>query len=199
MFPGLTIFMVFILYYAFRRHQIEHKEEERKSEFWSRENRASNTRRMDISNLDYISVPLDSFPIGQYPNEELSFCEEQLKTLSQKRIFNLTGVSNTEIMLTYGAGNLVELGSYDDNFTELVRVIAQYGELLASQNHINEAVTVLEFGIKIQSDITSNYVLLAELYQQKGDGKKIRSLIETAKILNSLSKDVILEKLEVML
>lgn len=199
MFPGLTIFMVFILYYAFRRHQIEHKEEERKSEFWSRENRASNTRRMDISNLDYISVPLDSFPIGQYSNEELAFCEEHLKTLSQKRIFNLTGVSNTEIMLTYGAGNLVELGSYDDNFTELVRVISQYGELLASQNHINEAVTVLEFGIKIQSDITSNYVLLAELYQQKGDGKKIRSLIETAKILNSLSKDVILEKLEVML
>lgn len=191
--------MIFIVYYAFRRHQVERKEEERQSEFWSRENRASNTRRMDISNLDYISIPLDSFPIGQFQEEELASCEEELKILSQKRIFNLTGLSNTEVMLTYGAGNLMELGSYDDNFTQLVRIIAKYGELLASLGHSDEAVAVLEFGIKIQSDVTSNYVLLAELYQQMGEGKKIRSLIETAKILNSLSKDVILEKLEAML
>ena len=36
LFPGLTIFMVFILYYAFRRRQIERRETERETEFWSR-------------------------------------------------------------------------------------------------------------------------------------------------------------------
>ena len=99
-------------------------------------------------------------------------------------------------MLTYGAGNLDTLSSYDENYTQLVRTIADYGEALASHSYTEDAITVLEYGIKIRSDVTSNYTLLASLYQETGEGRKIRSLLETAKILNSLSKDVILEKLE---
>ena len=53
LFPFLTIFIVFLLYYAFRRHQITQRENKRASEFWSKENRALNTKRKDISNQLY--------------------------------------------------------------------------------------------------------------------------------------------------
>lgn len=196
LFPGLTIFMVFILYYAFRRRQIERRETERETEFWSRENRALNTRSKDLSNLEYITVPLETFPMGLHSEEDLIPFEEKLQQLSQEKIYNLTGISNTDLMLTYGAGNLDTLSSYDENYTQLVRTIADYGEALASHSYTEDAITVLEYGIKIRSDVISNYTLLASLYQETGEDRKIRSLLETAKILNSLSKDVILEKLE---
>ena len=198
LFPFLTIFIVFLLYYAFRRHQITQRENKRASEFWSKENRALNTKRKDISNLNYITVPLDTFPIGKYLDDILRPFEETLTSLADKKIYNLTGISNTDLMLTYGAANLEALSACDENYTELVRAIAGYGEALASLSHTQDAITVLEYGIKIRSDVTSNYTLLASLYQETGDGRKIRSLIETAKILNSLSKDVILEKLNAM-
>ena len=157
---------------------------------------ALNTRSKDLSNLEYITVPLETFPMGLHSEEDLIPFEEKLQQLSQEKIYNLTGISNTDLMLTYGAGNLDTLSSYDENYTQLVRTIADYGEALASHSYTEDAITVLEYGIKIRSDVTSNYTLLASLYQETGEGRKIRSLLETAKILNSLSKDVILEKLE---
>lgn len=199
MFPILTIFLIFLLYYAYQRNKMSKKEAQRESDFWNRENQANSTPKKDIGHLNYITIPLEDFPIGRYPLDPLKELESELTDLADKKILNLTGISNTDLKLQYGAANIEALSSYDENFTRLARLITDYAKILADNSHTQDAIRVLEFGVKIQSDITQNYVLLASLYRETGEGAKIRSLIEASKLLNSLSKDTIQRKLNDML
>lgn len=195
MFPILTLFIIFLLFYAYKRNQFSKQEAAKESAFWERENQANATRKKDIEHLDYITIPLEDFSIGTHPEQQLLELEEQLTALSVKKILNLTGISNTDLKLQYGAANLERLGSFDDNFTALVRLLTDYAAALHELSYDEDAIHVLEFGVKIKSDVTQNYVLLAQLYQEKGEEVKIRSLIEAAGILNSLSKETIQKKL----
>lgn len=199
MFPVLTLFLIFILYYAYRRSQISKIEAEKETAFWNREQEANTTLKKDIEHLNYITIPLEDFPIGQYPAEDLLEIESELTALAGEKILNLTGISNTDLKLQYGVANLEILSAYDENFTKLVRLLVDYAQILADDSHTEDAVRVLEFGVKIQSDVTQNYLLLAQLYQSRGESVRIRSLIEAAGLLNSLSKDTIQKKLNAML
>lgn len=199
MFPILTVFIVFLLFYAYKRSQIAKEDAEKATAFWELENQANSTRKKDIDNLSYIQIPLEDFPIGKDPSEARASLEEELLSLSRERILNLTGLSNTELKLQYGAANLDALSSYDNNYTRLVRLLTDYAKTLIEDSCFDDAVTVLEFGVKIRSDVTENYLLLARLYQDRGEEHRIRSLIESAGLLNSLSRDVIQKKLNEML
>ena len=60
----------------------------------------------------------------------------------------------------------------------------------------DEALSFLEYGIKIQTDVSTNYTLLADYYKSEGTPEKIDTLISRAEQLNSLMKDSILSKLK---
>ena len=60
----------------------------------------------------------------------------------------------------------------------------------------DECIAVLESGIDILTDISSNYKLLAELYQKRNEPEKIEHLRETARTLDSLNKNKILKLLD---
>ncbi|MCI8326407.1 MAG: hypothetical protein HFI37_01360 [Lachnospiraceae bacterium] len=196
MFPILTVFIIFLLYYAYKRNQLSKQESEKDSSFWERENKANTTLRKDIEHLDYIQIPLDTFPMNRYPSKQRDELEKELTALSKEKILNLTGISNTDLKLKYGVANLEQLSACDDNFARLVRLLTDYASTLIEDSHSDDAIPVLEFGVKIKSDVTSNYVMLAELYLEKGEAHRIRSLIETAGLLNSLSKNTIQKKLK---
>ena len=70
---------------------------------------------------------------------------------------------------------------------------------LIELGHTNEARTILEYGISIGSDLSQNYLLLAEIYQSSGDTEQIRKLLSSAEQLDSLMKRSIVEKLTAML
>jgi hypothetical protein len=195
LFPILTIFLILIVVFAIRRNIVSQKEQEQKENFWQTEARAGKTRKQDISNLDYIKIPLENLPLHVQNDTILENCEQTLQELSEKKILNLTGISNTDLKLTYGAANLTELSEYDQNFTTLARCLNSYGCRLAELNFTTEAVTVLEFAVSCKTDITTSYTTLSDLYLKTGQPEKIRSLITTAASLNSLSRTTILEKL----
>ena len=199
MFPVVLVtFILFLAYYAYRRKQIDKLNPQKESDFWKRERDANSTRRQDITNLNYIQIPVDTFPIGAYPKEGYDEIEQELLALSEKEILNLTGISNTDLKLQYGVSNLAALSDCDERFTTLVRLLTDYARGLAEHTHTDDAIRVLEFGVSIQSDVTENYTLLASLYKETGREHEISSLIERADSLNSLSKDVIRKKLKTM-
>lgn len=195
----LIAFILFLVYYAYRRKEMDKVNDQKESDFWKRENDANSTRKQDITNLNYIHIPIDTFPIGAYPDEGYKEMEQELLALSGQKILNLTGISNTDLKLQYGVSNLAVLSDCDERFTSLVRLLTDYAKGLAEHAHKDDAICILEFGVSIQSDVTENYTLLAELYQEKGEASKISALIESAGSLNSLSKDVIQKKLREML
>ena len=173
------IILIIILQFAIKRSSRNHKS--RNQQFLERESRANQVRRKDISNLNYISIP-DNLPLINSGNETfnqlLSNNSGMMRSyntitgLKDKKILNLTGISNTELKLSYA---------------------------LIVNNDTADALSFLEYGISIGSDISSNYIDLAIIYAATDRFDDIRKLKEKAGMLKSLSRDNIIEQLNNML
>jgi tetratricopeptide (TPR) repeat protein len=193
--PILTIFIfVFIIILTLRLRKNSQIQEETEERFWERERQANSTRKSDISGLDYITIPSELIP-----GDASSPAAQQLRELSGKNILNLTGLSNTDLKLQYGVANLEILSEYDANFTELVNALAAYGKELYDSKRIPEAKALLEYAVSIHADSGVIYTTLADIYQSGGETEKIKSLVDSAGELNTLSRDSIINKLSVYL
>ncbi|MDD5900949.1 MAG: hypothetical protein PUC73_08690 [Lachnospiraceae bacterium] len=206
---GLTLIIIVFLSFSKSREKNAKKSSE---EFWQREHASMLVPRKDISSLNYITIPYAALPFcywtpgGDAPaqltadvspdSEELAAAEYTLCTLAESRIVNLTGISNTELRLTYGTANLEPLTVYDQNFTVLIRTLQKWGALLASAERKADAVTVLSYAVSIGSDIAGTYALLARLYKEQGELSKIEELKVSAESLTTLMKPSILQDLE---
>ncbi len=188
--------MIFVVVVSYKRRKADRSRKKTELDFWERENTANATRKQDISNLDYVDFTGVSLPFALFPDGTLKQCEEQVKKLKDEKILNLTGISNTDLKLTYGAANLPSLTQYDQNFTLLVRTLNTWGHRLEELGYAPEAISVLEFAVAAGSDIKATYQLLAKLYQQQGESGKIEGLRKAASGLNSLMKEPILGMLK---
>ena len=171
------------------------KEEEEK--FWDREREANSTRRKSLDDLAYITIPYDRLPItGEVGNPVIMECEAFMLSLKDAKIVNLNGISNTDLKLRYGVANLTDLSEYDQNYTEMIRTLADWGEELQKLDRTEEAVKVLEFGISCHTDIRKNFLILADIYEAEKKYDDIERLIEEAEKLTSLTRDGILTELK---
>lgn len=191
----LTLFLIFLGWAAIKRRQASAQEKEIREAFWKKEEDANTTRRMDISQLPYIAIPYDRLPFQLIDSPEIQEQELILKQLSEKNILNLSGTSNTDIKLMYGAANLAALTEYDENFTTMCIALNQWGNLLYSMDKPEDARKVLEFAIASGSDISASYLTLATIYQSSHLTHLIPELIRQAEGLNTLSKKTIILKL----
>lgn len=192
-FLGLFIIICSILSLLRKKHT--KRQNNISDKFWEKERKANQTRRQDISDLPYITIPLEKFPIGILENDTIKECENILSELSEKRILNLGTQTNTDLKLAYGSANLNSLTEYEQNFTTLCQTLVTYASALLSEEQPSSAQTVLEYGISIGSDVSQNFLLLADIYKSQGAVGKIEELIVTAEQLDSLMKHSILEKL----
>lgn len=189
----LTILLVLWIHYQKRR--TDRISSQKTEAFWEREQQANLTRKKDISNLDYITVPLNSLPFPETDREDISDIQQHLYRLSSGKIVNFTGLSNTDLKLMYGAPNINLLMEYDKNYLELVRSLYRYGKLLYDSGRKDEAATVLEFALSIKTDISANYTLLATIYKEKNEIDRINSVISRAEELSSMTKKALLSNL----
>lgn len=195
---SILIILIWIGIFHLKQNRVSLTEEQRTREFWNRERKANEVRRQDISNLPYIQVPVDSLPLSLSDNAQIQEFQTVIEQLSDKKILNLTGISNTELKLQYGPSNLETLTEYDSNFTTLVRTISNWGQCLYELGQITEARTVLEYGISCKTDIKNNYILLAKIYKDSHETSKITDLIATAESLNTLMKSSIISSLQAL-
>lgn len=191
---GWTI--IFIVVVSYKRMKAAHRNQVAENTFWKRENQANRTRKQDISHLDYVDFSGVSLPFALFSDDLLKECENQVLALKDRKILNLTGISNTDLKLKYGPANLPLLTQYDQNFTLLVRSLNTWGQRLNELSHPEEAICVLDFAVSIGSDIKATWQLLAKLYADRGELTKIRELKASAATLNSLMKTPILNMLD---
>lgn len=164
--------------------------------FWDKEREANLTRRKDISNLPYITIPYESLPLDALPDsEEYRSAVQQLQSLSGKQILDLSGQTNTDLKLAYGAANLPILMECDQNYLVLIRTLSRMAGLLSDAGKEDAAETVLCFAIDAGSTIRSDYEQLAVIYGQRRDYRKLDALIAQAERLNFPTKASLLASL----
>lgn len=168
------IILLVILQLALRKNT--RKENDKLKQFLDREAKANTTRKKDISNLDYITIP-DTLPFIKTNNIEIIRNQDTIRSLMDKKIVNLSDMSNTDLKLKYGVGNLQALSEYDENYTILMRSVNSLGTLLLDNGFEKEGVEFLEFGISCITDISQNYIVLAKYYAEHGMKDKIDGLI----------------------
>ena len=183
--PLLTIFFIFVLFLAFRYRFISSKQKEGEDAFFRREAEANTTIRTDIdlNSLDYITIPMDKFPSDSNGNEEMATALAELQALSDKRILNLTKMTNTDLKITYGRNHLDEMQEIGENYVALSMLIVKIAELLYADGDYSGASKILEYGIATKTDINKNYMLLADCYNMLGSPRQLVTLREQVPLM----------------
>ena len=199
MFPILGIVLVGMIALALRYRYLNKKMDNVNEAFYERERKANATPKKDISNLTYIKVPLEKFPIGQIEDEEIKVIEDKLVALSEKDILNLVGKTNTDLKEEYGVPNFDKMQEVGENFNELTVTLVEYANELMLRNMLDEAISVLEYGIAIKTDVSKNYTLLGDCYKQKNQPRKIKVLREQAERYDGIMRESIIRHLDELL
>lgn len=193
----LSSLILFCLIIAYNNRRHSKMVEKQQKEYWARENKANSTRKKPLDNLPYITIPLETLPINTLPeNPKVQEIVELLKNLSDVKIVNLTGYTNTDLKLEYGTANITCLSEYDANYTLLARTLQEWAEILCKAGCISDAGTVLEFAVSTNTDISHTYYLLADIYDVNGDQAKKAALIANADNIRSFLKPTIVRTLQ---
>ena len=219
LFLSSLISFCLLIFLLNKRHS--KMEKSMKEAFWKREEEANHTRRKSLDNLPYITIPLEELPLACHitgdaaavrntgdaatvrntddaaANETISGeCKEILRSLSTRKIVNLTGYTNTDLKLSYGTANITCLTEYDQNYTLLVSTLQKWAEVLYRGGAKKECRQVLEYAVSIGTDVSHTNIHLADMYDEEGESDLKYSLIEKASGLSSLSSKVIVRTLQ---
>lgn len=193
----LSSLIVFCLLIAYENRKHRKMEEKFEKDFWDRENRANSTRKKPLDKLEYITIPFDRLPMDVLKDDpSVSEYHTLLATLASQKIVNLTGLTNTDLKLEYGAANITCLSEYDQNYTLLARTLQEWAEKLYTEGFESDAGIILEFAVSTKTDVSHSYYLLADIYDRRGEAEKKVALIETAGLLRSPMKNAIVRTLQ---
>lgn len=162
MFLFIIIFIIFIIVFRYYSHKHTVHQEQVIQDFWNQERKANNTRKMNIDNLEYITLSPELIP-GTIHTEE----EKILSDLVSKKMLDLTGYTNTDLKLKYGPANLEELSNYEQNYVTMIRQLPVYARQLFDAGYTEEARNLLEFGNSLENNSGSIYSTFKELYQSQ--------------------------------
>lgn len=151
MLPFFTLTVIFVLILAYYIRKSDRAQEDIERSFWEREQRANSTRRQDITNLSYINIPIEKIPQNLHTETE-----QELVELCQKKMINLTDMTNTDLKLEYGAANLDVLTEYESNYVRLIHVLPAYCKELEESGQGLAAKELLELGI--EEGVTSHEI-----------------------------------------
>lgn len=191
----LCLVLIFVLWLNYEINKTNRLENKNREKFWEKEARANKTRKTDISDLDYITIPVDKLPTDDHSDPAIKSYRDTIVSHSNKKILNLSGFSNTDLKLEYGAANLGLLSEYDNNFIIMVTNLNKWAERLYNIGYPDEAAAVLETAVECRSDTHKTYELLARIYSEQGMKDKIASLIEKIGSVPVRDKESLLKKI----
>lgn len=195
LFVNFSILIIFVLWLQYEIRKNTRLSKKSSELFWEREKQANLSRKAEISGLDYITIPVDRLPMADHVDDTINSYRDTILNLSSKKIVNLTGLTNTDLKLKYGAANINLLSEYDSNYTVLVSILHKWGERLYHHGDKEDAAAVLEFSVMCLTDVKKTYLLLAGIYMEQHDPVKIDPLLEILPFTKISRKDVLAEEL----
>jgi len=194
--PSITI-LILVLNYNIRKNK--NKDKQSVGSYLSREDRANSSRRKDLSDLPYIEVPLNTLPLDITLNDEkkqlqISNYIKEIRSLSEQKMLNLIGVSNTDLKEQYGPANLEILTVYDQNYSRYLRDLHLLADCIYEEFPA-EAVAIWEYCLSIGTDISGTYINLGQYYLSKQDKESFMKLYDYIPVADSISGKTIINKL----
>lgn len=153
-------------------------------EFWDRERESYRAPERSTEDLDFIRVP-ENLPIHISTDDpQIKEYQETLENLTKKDIINLSGISNTDIRMSYGKNNMEELSKADQRYIVLCRSLNNLSAAYMEQEHMTEAEELLEYALSIGCDISSCWTNLGRCYLLREDRDSLQKLLSRAEALS---------------
>ncbi len=178
---GCIMILIFLLRYEIKKNT--KSKTQTIQEFLQRELEANTARKQDISGLACQTIDLSFLPDLSHvpdPDKEIAAVLAALKRLEGKQFLNLSGISNTDLKLTYGVANFPFLSECDANFTTFMRKLYDLGFRLNEADAQEAAVCVLEYAVGAGTDVGLTYRLLGSLYAVRGESDALMALCQKA-------------------
>lgn len=190
--------LLWVLHHNLRKNNSSDKQTV--GDYLNRETAANATRRKDLTELPYVTVPFDMLPFDITLNDEkkqlkIAEYKKEIQNLSSEHMLNLIGISNTELKELYGPANLELLTIYDQNYSRYIRTLQAFSECIYEE-YPEKAVSIMEYCIAIGTDISGTYALLGRYYLEHHDKERFLSLYDKIPVKDSVSGKVILNKLD---
>ncbi len=191
----VTIFQTFLK----RSDRIDKRAKE---EFLKREREANFSRAREIEDNRFIKVDINSFPIMQNAQtEEEKYAYKLQQAVIQRASLKMAHFdeSNLELKKMYGASNLEFIIQYEENYTEFLRKLSSWANALVDANKKEDAIKVLEQGIKLGLDYTKSVILLANLYKEKNDITSLNNLYNLVVKSQSITMNKVIKHIKNLL
>ncbi len=196
-FPILLSVIMFILVLQYAIRKARHKNDNADKKFWAREAEANNVRRKSLDDVEYVAVEIDKLPTDVLPDDPvISDCIREIKELSEEKILNLTGLTNTDLKIKYGVANLTYLSECDNRYTLLIQTLQKWTEHLWEKGLREPAVQIMEYEVSIGSDAPSVYRRLAAYYSKRGQNYRIEELISKVEAMNLMTTKSLISDLK---
>lgn len=182
----LLCILLLILLLKHRLSSLDQQEQKEQEEFWSKEKKSSLPIKKSMDDLVFLTIPVDRLPFHHTTDTKLAAIQKAIQELSQQKICNLSGISNTDLKLKYGAGNLDELSEYDQNYTTFLRILGDWSARLLELGYEEDALTVANYALDYKTDVSKTYSTLARIYKNRGQFDQLYALIPIAESASSL-------------
>lgn len=145
-----------------------------------------------LDEIKFINVNFDSIKFNSN-DKDTNLKYNKLCELSKSKMTNFgSKVSNFNLKQTYGANNFNDVLSYQENYDNFLKLIVEVSENLYKENNFETASKLLEIGVNLNTDITKNYTILADIYNKENDNKKLFSLMDKVLESENISKQKII-------
>lgn len=189
-------FMVFGIWLTLKLRKSRNLNEKASSDFWEEETLANSVRKKQLEESDFVTFPFDKLPSEEsFSPNPVPECLFLLKEISDKKMVNLNGISNTEVKKRFGVSNMTVLTEYDANYESFVKHIYLLCQHLYDIGRKEEALMLSEETILTGTDSLSHYKLIIQIYREQGNLAGISWLKEKAEHIHSLTRGAILRAL----
>lgn len=176
---GLVMIFVIWLTYELKKHTKQDKKVSQ--DFWERERQSGFIPRKNTSDIQYITVTESFLPEERGEDDsELNVLCNRILSFQDKKIADLSSMTNTELKERYGTANFTSLSEVDSNYTSLVPLLGRLCELLYDEGRLAEAENAALFCVS--SGVMTYPVLftLGNIYYMINDREKLDALISSA-------------------
>lgn len=197
-----VLFLIFLFIFQYHLRKSDRLAKESTKKFWAKEEASMFSRKSPIEPEQYIKPQIENFPkktleyFKELNYEKLYSIQENCFYLATQPMLNFSNILNSDLRLKYGSANLQLIEAYENNYNQYLHNLYHLGKGYYELNQYNEAVIILEEGIRVNTDISEHIILLATLYCNYKDSEKFNTLYNKVLSFNSLTKNKIIYRLD---
>lgn len=197
-----VLFLIFTFIWQHHLHKNSRQHDRLKEAFWKKEEASLVVRKKIIPadlyyhpNLTGLDFIIPSY-ISQEQKHHFLQLKRQLIESASQPMLSFPHTSNTDLRLTYGTANISLIESAENNYNHFLNLLFNYAKWMNENDRPNEAIVALEECIRLDSEVSSHYFLLADLYSTLKKTDSLLTLHQKATSLECLTKDKIIRYLE---